>query len=328
MWQSRAYNSRVMAAQPEPLDERTLDRARGTLLGLAVGEALGRPLEAFSREQAQRELAGEARLASGSGDQAQQAVLLAESLLARGRLEPADVSRRLVAWVRGGSRDVGRVAARALYLQSQGEPWADSSRTAWEENHPRGATAEALARGVPLALLPGLDDRTLIRDSLAASALTHFDPRCRWSAAALNLMIARLYRGAGQGLPGSILGLIGERHVLRALEELPTLVLGQLSTRNEAILILQAGAWCALNGDAFAPAVLQAVGLGDTAPLVGAVCGALAGARFGAGAIPAAWRQAAPDADRLENLAEALVRRTLLPPGLPPERHNGPLRGS
>ena len=36
--------------------------------------------------------------------------------------------------------------------------------------------------------------------------MTHFDPRCRWSAAALNLMAARFLRGAGQGLPGAILG--------------------------------------------------------------------------------------------------------------------------
>src|SRR5438045_1894624 len=118
--------------RPGP-DARSLDRARGCLVGLAVGEALGRPLEALTAAHAQAALAAGPRPAGDSGDQAQMAALVAESVLAHGRLDPADVSRRLVEWVRGGARDVGRVAARALYLQSEGEPWADSARLAWEE---------------------------------------------------------------------------------------------------------------------------------------------------------------------------------------------------
>jgi ADP-ribosyl-[dinitrogen reductase] hydrolase len=311
-----------------PPDPRTLDRARGCLVGLAVGEALGRPLEALTPEQAAAALASEPRLAAG-GDQAAMAALLAESLLANGRLDPVDLSRRLVEWVRGGARDVGRVAARALYLQGQGEPWADAARAAWEEAHPRGASAEALARAAPLALLPIADERALARDALAASAVTHFDPRCRWGAAALALLAARLWRGAGQGLPGAVLGLVGERHVLRALEAVPTLVPTQLTARNEVILVLQAATWCALNEDDFAAAVRRAVGLGGPAPLLGAACGALAGARFGAAAIPDAWRAALPDAGRLERLADALARLAPRPPlpGPGPERRNGPTRG-
>jgi ADP-ribosyl-[dinitrogen reductase] hydrolase len=157
-----------MSYSAESADARFLDRARGCLIGLAAGEALGRPLEALTREQARRELAAAPRLATGRGDQAAMAMLFAESLLAHGRLNPADASRRLQEWIRGGARDIGRVAARALYLQSQGQPWADSARTAWEENQPRGGTAEGLARGVPLALLPGRDESVLARDSLAA----------------------------------------------------------------------------------------------------------------------------------------------------------------
>src|SRR4051812_5886129 len=264
---------------PDP-DARLLDRARGCLIGLAVGEALGRPLEALTPDQVRQALAEGPRIASSPGDQAAMAALLAESLIERGRLDPRDVSKRLVEWTRGGARDVGRTAARALYLQSQGEPWADAARLAWEETQPRAGSAEALARGVPLALVAGQLDQALVRASLAASAVTHFDPRSRWGAAALNLMVARWVRGAGQGLPGAILGLIEERHVFRALEAVPTLVLGQLQSRNEVLAILQVGAWCALDAGDFAAAVRGAVGLGGAAPLAGAVTGALAGARF------------------------------------------------
>src|SRR5829696_3795747 len=101
-----------MAHSANPTDARFLDRARGCLVGLAAGEALGRPLEALTREQARRELAAAPRLATGRGDQAAMAMLIAESLLAHGRFNPADAAQRLQEWVRGGARDVGRVAAR------------------------------------------------------------------------------------------------------------------------------------------------------------------------------------------------------------------------
>src|SRR5581483_2676023 len=318
-----------MPPTPPPLHPRALDRARGCLLGLAVGEALGRPLEALSAEQVRAALAAGPRLASDAGDQAAMAAIVAESLLEHGRLDLRDLSRRLVAWTRGGARDVGRVAARALYLQSQGQPWADAARVAWEEAHPRGATAEALTRGVALPLLPAGDEQTLARDSLAVSALTHFDPRCRWSAAALNLLIARLWQGAGQGLPGAILGLVGERHVYRALEAVPTLTPSQLPARNEALLVLQTAAWSALNEDDFPAAVARALGRGGPTPLLGAAAGALAGARFGARAIPPDWRAALPDAARLEALADRLtvLASPHAAPGLAPERSNGRASG-
>ncbi len=307
--------------------ERLRDRAHGCVLGLALGEALGRPLESLTHQQARQELTNAPRLATGRGDQAAMAMLLAESLLQRGRLDPGDLSARLREWMRGGARDVGHVAARALYLQGQGQPWADSARAAWEEQATRAATAEALVRGAPLALRPDVDEETLARASLAASAVTHFDPRCRWAAAALNLMLARLLRGAGQGLPGSILGLVQERHVFRALEAIPTLMEGQLEARNDALLTLQAAAWCALNSNDFRAAVLTAVSLGGASPLVGAACGALVGARWGANQIPAEWLAALPDAPELIRLADSLIQqRPPELPGLAPERRNGPTR--
>lgn len=70
---------------------------------------------------------------------------------------------------------------------------------------------------------------------------------------------------------------------------------------------LEAALWAFVGADDFEDAVLRAVNLGDDADTTGAVCGQLAGARWGRSGIPEhlleglAWR------DRIESVAESLV---------------------
>ena len=103
-----------------------LDRARGALLGLAVGDALGTTLE-FSRRDAQplhTEMTGGGpfRLAPGVWtDDTAMALCLADSLVAQGDLDPADLMDRFVRWWRLGENsatghcfDIGVTTAKAL----------------------------------------------------------------------------------------------------------------------------------------------------------------------------------------------------------------------
>jgi ADP-ribosyl-[dinitrogen reductase] hydrolase len=63
-----------------------------------------------------------------------------------------------------------------------------------------------------------------------------------------------------------------------------------------------------MGSDSFADAVLRAVNLGGDADTIGAITGALAGAAWGAGAIPPLWRVNLKDHDRIMELAGALYR--------------------
>mgnify|MGYP002338732224 CR=1 FL=1 len=87
----------------------TLDKARGTLLGLACGDALGRPVEFKSRRAIQdkhdtlTEMVGGGTWNKPAGtvtDDTEQTLCIARSLAENGEFVPEDVARRFVDWCR------------------------------------------------------------------------------------------------------------------------------------------------------------------------------------------------------------------------------------
>ena len=62
----------------------------------------------------------------------------------------------------------------------------------------------------------------------------------------------------------------------------------------------------------FRDAVLAAANLGGNSDVVAAACGALAGAHYGAGAIPALWRGSLLKTTLIEGYADRLLGRALL----------------
>ena len=76
---------------------------------------------------------------------------------------------------------------------------------------------------------------------------------------------------------------------------------------------LEAALWAFERTDSFRDAVLAAANLGDDADTTAAVCGQIAGAYYGVGAIPAEWLEKLAMRERIEELAEGLFARSGLP---------------
>ena len=74
---------------------------------------------------------------------------------------------------------------------------------------------------------------------------------------------------------------------------------------------LEAALWSVWQTGNFRDAVLLAANLGDDADSVAAVAGQLAGALYGAEAIPAEWRKRVAWGDRIAKLANALFDRNV-----------------
>jgi ADP-ribosyl-[dinitrogen reductase] hydrolase len=68
------------------------------------------------------------------------------------------------------------------------------------------------------------------------------------------------------------------------------------------------GYGAAFRADSFEDAVVAAANLGGDADTNAAIAGALAGARFGAGAIPERWLEQLHQRDRIWGLASRLLR--------------------
>jgi ADP-ribosylglycohydrolase len=166
--------------------DRTLDRVRGGLYGIAYGDAMGMPGELWTQTHVRRHfgridtfLPGpdghfivDGFVAGQTTDDTQQSVVLATELIeGDGVIDPARFGRRLVEWAdRIGASEgnfLGPNSARALQLIRDGAPL--------EESGARGDTNGSSMRIVPVGLaVPVGDLDRLVATVVEACRPTHF----------------------------------------------------------------------------------------------------------------------------------------------------------
>ncbi|AUV82952.1 ADP-ribosylglycohydrolase [Salinigranum rubrum] len=294
------------------------DRTAGVLLGLACGDALGRPVEF---ETPARILAqyGEVRemLANGTWgkpagtvtDDTDMAVCLARSLVSCGGFDPDDVAERFVAWYDAEPFDVGNMTARALSRIRDGDSWETAGQRVWEES-PEGSNAGngSVMRAPPLAVAFADDESQLADASETSSRITHADPRCTAGCAVLNLTLAGLLLDREDPLAGA-LDRVGPPSALD--DALRPVVAGDLdpsTLRSTGYVVdtLQTALWHGLHADSPEAALVEVVNMGGDADTVGAVAGAVVGARFGADALPERWLAELDDREELRDMATRL----------------------
>jgi ADP-ribosylglycohydrolase len=191
-------------------------RARGCLLGLAVGDALGTTLE-FQRLKGPpfpARATGPHTTVTGGGpfglapgqvtDDTQMAVCIADGLLASGGLDVADVRARYRAWMRTAF-DVGHQTSAILAIDASSA--ADAvrvSRDYWRQRGRAPAGNGSLMRTAPLAVAFHEDGASLRDAAMAESAITHFDPRCRLACAAFDESLASAIASPERPSPASL----------------------------------------------------------------------------------------------------------------------------
>lgn len=295
------------------------DRAEGVLLGLACGDALGRPVEFHSPKQIDAEY-GELTEMVGNGthgkpagtitDDTDQALCIARSLDKHGEFDPTDIAERFVAWYNDGPFDVGVMTADALRRIDKGVSWNVAGQEVWEERS-EGSNAGngSVMRCAPLALAFADDWNTLQHTSRDSSRITHADPRCTYGCAALNLTIAALINGDEQPLGSALEALSADtpENLRDVLEPIPDgIEASELSNSGFVLHTLQTGLYHALTADDAETAIVNAVNEGGDTDTIGAVAGAVAGARFGASALPDRWTDSIDEATAFRKLGYIL----------------------
>jgi ADP-ribosyl-[dinitrogen reductase] hydrolase len=293
------------------------DRIAGCFVGLAVGDALGAPLEFLSRYQIRKSYREGLRDMIDSRlwkkgeytDDTQMALLIAESLLQNKGFLASDLAQRFQTWART-AKDVGiqtrSVVNMAAYTH---DPEGCSSR--YHAAHPDSSAGNgALMRCASVALfcLDSLDQ--LIEVSRASARVTHHDPKAQSSCVILNAWIqAAIGRGVRDGRAEAI-ALVNEteRPVWHRLAQIEAYKEDDIKSSGYTVHTLEAAAWSFLTTESYEEAVIRAANLGDDADTVAAVCGALAGAYYGYAAIPDRWRDELQDEARIREIALALGR--------------------
>ncbi len=280
-------------------------RAVGAFIGLAIGDALGAPLEGLPPAPiAVTEMSGGGihnTLPGQYTDDTLQASALAQTLIRCGGFDPDDFARRLVLVYRAHPEFFGPTSRAVLDLIGSGLRPGAAARMVHRALGGSRSNGSVM-RGVPVGIF--YPPEAVREMSLAASRVTHFDPVAGEASAFVNRMVSGMCRGEevdtafGRALAAchdpELRGLLED---YRAYPPEPSL---------DAVLCTHCAVRVFMDASSFREAVVAAVNLGGDADTIGAIVGGLAGARFGYGAIPESWLSALRDREDLLALARQL----------------------
>ncbi len=280
------------------------DRSRGTLMGLALGDALGVPLE-FSVRDARwvsgLEGGGPFNLELGQWtDDTSMACCLAYSLISCEGFDPSDQMLCYAYWYRYGVYsateecfDIGGATRAAIesFIRTR-EPYSGSS-------DPHSAGNGSLMRLAPIPVYYFDSFEQTVYFSALSSRTTHQAieavDACRYFGALLH--------GALHGIPkerlldGLYTPVDGYWEADPLAPSIEAIARGtykhkrrdEISSSGYVVDTLEAALWAFYHHDSFREAVLAAVNLADDSDTVGAVCGQLAGAYWGETQLPIEW---------------------------------------
>jgi len=326
------------------VDHPLAGRMLGCLLGGALGDAFGYPVE-FKAWAQIRETFGEAGLTEPSGpggrlvvsDDTQMMLFTAEGLLG--------------ALAGGATLDAGQALARIrdaylAWFRTQREEWSTGStglsqyRELWAVRAPgstcltalraggRGTPeapvndskgSGALARVAPLGLLPAIGADEAFRLAHAAAALTHGHPAGRLSAAALASLLrdllddrpltaalGRMESRLDQASGGQeVLAVVRAARALAAGDTPPRDAIAQLGQGWNGDEALAIGLFAALRAGSFEGALSLAANHDGDSDTTAAVAGQIWGAHCGVEVLPHGWIRRL---DALEPLCDIAAR--------------------
>lgn len=304
-----------------------VDRQRGCLLGLAVGDALGAAVEfqppgTFVPVTGYR-AGGPHGLAAGEWtDDTSMALALADSLAQAG-WDLTDQARRYVTWWRSGEYsvngrcfDIGLATRAAL---SRFEITGDPRQSG--DPHVQASGNGSIMRLAPVPIRFSYhfpDDIERLAEIAAECSLpTHASPQCLSACRYMTIILAGLMHGLDRDDvlepdwgPMQRLKAFAPLHPevdavasgsFRKLE--PPAIKGS----GYVVKSLEAALWAFHNAQSFEEAVLKSVNLGDDADTTGAVCGQFSGAYWGEARIPSKWLSGLAKRELLERALTGLL---------------------
>ncbi|GHA48334.1 ribosylglycohydrolase [Streptomyces spiroverticillatus] len=281
-------------------------KAIGTVVGSAVGDALGAPFE-FQLGGAFRARFGDGtgEMCGGGGwdpgeatDDTQMAVLVGESLLSHpGRPLPEilpDIFARFQKWAASDPKDIGLQTEDVL---TNGHPWDLAAAIHFQVNIYAAGNGSLMRAATSAVHFARTDRATTMDAARRIAALTHGD-RAAWEGTAVFHDLIRTALTTADPTPGTLLAAVpaalAEVHPDHrdrwATVLAPDWHPGLATEFNGAVWpCLGSALWALRATSTFEDALAEAIDLGGDTDTVAAVTGALAGATYGASAIPPRW---------------------------------------
>jgi ADP-ribosylglycohydrolase len=313
------------------------ENIKSCFLGLAIGDALGVPVEfhdrSFFETRAVKDMLGYGTWQQPVGtwsDDSSLTFCLAESLVSGYDVD--DIAKKFVAWYSTGYWgahcklfDIGMTTRAALTRIQNGESPKFSGDLDVDSNG-----NGSLMRMIPASLyFCDLNDAELYEKIREVSSITHGHFRSVFSCFIFSKYAIELFKGKDkiQALfnVGIDIKKFADASGLNPIEvnRFKRVLDGSIKDATEdsirgsgyVLHCLEASIWCFLKTDSYADAVLKAVNLGEDTDTTGCVTGALAGLYYGEESIPMLWSiKVAREKDIIilaEDFTESLKKKIL-----------------
>lgn len=312
-----------MCIQKEAMGERAT-RIHTLLLGIAVGDALGVPVEFKERGTFHIDRMcgyGTYNQPAGTWSDDTSLTLALVDALDGDTVSLPRMAQNFIAWhdtgaftPHGTTFDIGNATARAIARLKRG---ITPEKAGGTEEFDNGNGS--LMRIAPLVFVLGKKEpEERYRITQAVSSVTHAHP---WSVTACFLyleFLRRLYKGQAKEaayaevrrefatprpfLDADALAKFG-RLLNNDIRELPE---SEIRSSGFVVDTLEAAFWSFLTTATYKEAVLKAVNLGEDTDTTGAVTGALAALAYGMDAIPRQWRDHLQGKEQIRRVIEKI----------------------
>jgi ADP-ribosyl-[dinitrogen reductase] hydrolase len=294
-----------------------------TLVGCAIGDALGNPFEMWPADEIAAENWDGLFKAGGTfwegqpgqyTDDTLMSIYLSQSILDNQGFIPKEAAKSYLKWYKtGNTRGIGTTTAEAIVGLQTGLDWTESGLTS-----PKAAGNGSAMRAAPIGLYYRHSFNKLINKAELDASITHnnLEPKAGSIAVALaTAMLANRSREHYDIMP-AVLAYLPESIVKNKI----TLAINHIynNTNYEEALkdigvsgyvpeTVGAALYCFAKTSSFKDAVLMAVKAGGDTDTTGAVVGALAGTYYGLDAIPDEYKDQVENFELLRELTAKLI---------------------
>jgi poly(ADP-ribose) glycohydrolase ARH3 len=292
-----------------------IDRARGALLGTFVGDALGMPFEGAAPAAIPERLTMlDARLGCGTyTDDTEMAIALSESLLEHGGIDPRALGRAFLD-AYDPRRGYGPGTTTVLRLVRSGLHPHEAARSLFGGEGSQGNGAAM--RTAPVAVRYAYERAALEKAAWESARATHAHPLAIDAAVVQAAAIAAALRGESPldaalaaATTAELEGRLTKAAGLLDSELQPAELAAALGNRATGHESVPAAIYSAAAHESVEAAITFAVRCGGDTDTIGAMAGAVAAARAGAGAIPSRWLDALEEGPKGRSHVERLADR-------------------
>ena len=274
------------------------DKIRGIVFGVALGDALGGPVE-FMTQQDIRSIYGVVDDMLGGGwlhlepgettDDTAMMTAVIMGILENREAPIESIGQQFMSWFHTKPKDIGTATRLALEAYEKIGDWELAGVHAHDASGGKSAGNGSVMRCAPIAFLYKNNYEKMIEVTIAQSKMTHKDDLASEACCIYNHIIWEMIhkKNVKESICSALDRYDPEDRYGAILKE--TLKYEDLKPTGFVVDTLRCSLYCLINTEDFFDAVVMAVNLGGDADTIGAVTGGLAGAYYGYESLPAVW---------------------------------------